>query len=203
MSKIADFQAANGLTADGLLGKASFAKMKQVWGVTDEQLAHILGQVAHESNNFTAERENLNYGADGLRKIFPKYFTAESAAVYARQPEKIANKVYASRMGNGDEKSGDGWKYRGAGGIQTTGKDNFKAFSDHIKEDCVAHPELVGSKYYLDSAVFFFKKNGLLPLCTTVNTDSITKVTKRVNGGTIGLEDRITKTNHFYKLIKG
>mgnify|MGYP000128343706 CR=1 FL=1 len=203
MSKIADFQAANGLTADGLLGKASFAKMKQVWGVTDEQLAHILGQVAHESNNFTAERENLNYGADGLRKIFPKYFTAESAAVYARQPEKIANKVYASRMGNGDEKSGDGWKYRGAGGIQTTGKDNFKAFSDFIKEDCVAHPELVGSKYYLDSAVFFFKKNGLLPLCTTVTTDSITKVTKRVNGGTIGLEDRITKTNHFYKLIKG
>ena len=203
MSKIADFQAAHGLTADGILGKASFAKMKEAWGVTDEQLAHILGQVAHESNNFTAERENLNYGADGLRKIFPKYFTAESAAVYARQPEKIANKVYASRMGNGDEKSGDGWKYRGAGGIQTTGKDNFKAFSDFIKEDCVAHPELVGSKYYLDSAVFFFKKNGLLPLCTTVTTDSITKVTKRVNGGTIGLDDRITKTNHFYKLIKG
>ena len=203
MSKISDFQAANGLVADGILGKGSFAKMKEVWGVTDEQLAHILGQVSHESNNFTAERENLNYSADGLRKIFPKYFTAESAAVYARQPEKIANKVYANRMGNGDEKSGDGWKFRGAGGIQTTGKDNFKAFSDYIKEDCVAHPELVGSKYYLDSAVFFFKKNGILPLCNVVNAEAITKVTKRVNGGVIGLEDRVTRTNNFYKQIKG
>jgi len=204
MSKISEFQAANGLTADGILGKGSFAKMKELWGVTDEQLAHILGQVSHESNNFTAERENLNYGAKGLMTIFKKYFPTEALAkAYERQPEKIANKVYASRMGNGDEKSGDGWKYRGAGGIQTTGKDNFKAFSDYIKEDCVAHPELVGSKYYLDSAVFFFKKNGILPLCTVVNSEAITKVTKRVNGGVIGLEDRVTRTNNFYKQIKG
>ena len=202
--KIAEFQAANGLGADGILGKASFEKMKELWGVNDEQLAHILGQCHHESGGFKAESENLNYGAKGLLGIFKKYFPTEALAKsYERQPEKIANKVYGNRMGNGDEKSGDGWKFRGRGAIQTTGRDNYKSFSDHIKEDCISKPELVGSKYYLDSAVYFFKKNGLLPLCTTVTTDSITKVSKRVNGGTHGLEDRIVQTNKFYKQIKG
>ena len=204
MSKIAEFQAAHGLGADGILGKASFAKMKELWKVTDEQLAHILGQCHHESAGFTADSENLNYGAKGLLGIFKKYFPTEALAKdYERQPEKIANKVYASRMGNGDEKSGDGYKFRGRGALQLTGKDNYKAFSDFIKEDCVANPDLVKGKYFLESALFFFNKNGLLPLCSTVTTDSITKVSKRVNGGTIGLEDRIAQTNKFYKQIKG
>lgn len=202
--KIAEFQAANGLEADGILGKASFVKMKELWKVSDEQLAHILGQCYHESEGFTADSENLNYGAKGLMTIFKKYFPTEALTkAYERQPEKIANKVYASRMGNGDEKSGEGFKFRGRGALQLTGKDNYKAFTAFIKEDCVANPDLVKGKYFLESALFFFSKNGLLPLCTIVTTDSITKVSKRVNGGTIGLEDRILQTNKFYKQIKG
>jgi putative chitinase len=202
--KIAEFQAANGLGADGILGKASFAKMKELWKVTDEQLAHILGQCHHESGGFTADVENLNYGAKGLMSIFKKYFPTEALAkAYERQPEKIANRVYASRMGNGDEKSGEGWKYRGRGALQLTGKDNYRAFTAFIKEDCVSNPDLVRGKYFLESALFFFNKNGLLPLCTTVTTDSITRVSKRVNGGFHGLDDRIVQTNKFYKLIKG
>jgi putative chitinase len=204
MSKISEFQATNGLTADGVLGKASFAKMKELWKVTDEQLAHILGQCHHESGGFTADTENLNYGVKGLMSIFKKYFPTEALALqYERKPEKIANKVYASRMGNGDEASGDGWKFRGRGALQLTGKDNYKAFTTFIKEDCVANPDLVKGKYFLESALFFFNKNGLLPLATTVTTDSITKISKRVNGGTHGLEDRIVQTNKFYKQIKG
>ena len=204
MSKISEFQATNGLTADGVLGKASFAKMKELWKVTDEQLAHILGQCHHESGGFTADTENLNYGVKGLMSIFKKYFPTEALALqYERKPEKIANKVYASRMGNGDEASGDGWKFRGRGALQLTGKDNYKAFTTFIKEDCIANPDLVKGKYFLESALFFFNKNGLLPLATTVTTDSITKISKRVNGGTHGLEDRIVQTNKFYKQIKG
>jgi len=203
MSKISEFQAANGLTADGILGKASFSKMKELWKVTDEQLAHILGQCHHESAGFTADTENLNYGVKGLVSIFKKYFPTEALALqYERKPEKIANKVYASRMGNGDEASGDGWKFRGRGALQLTGKDNYKEFTTFIKEDCVANPNLVKDKYFLESALFFFNKNGLLPLATTVTTDSITKISKRVNGGTHGLEDRIAQTNKFYKQIK-
>lgn len=203
MSKLIDLQAKLGLVADGVLGKQSFAKLKEVWGVTDEQLAHILGQAEHESNHFKAERENLNYSSDGLKKIFGKYFKTDSEAkAYERKPEAIASKVYAGRMGNGDEASKDGWKFRGAGSLQLTGKFNFKEFSDFVKEDCVANPELVSTKYYFDSAVFFFKKNGLLPLATKVDVDSITKVSKRVNGGTIGLAERIKLTNAWYKRIK-
>jgi putative chitinase len=204
MSKILEFQAANRLTADGILGKASFAKMKELWKVTDEQLAHILGQCHHETGGFKADVENLNYSTKGLLGVFKKYFPTEALAnQYQRQPEKIANRVYASRMGNGDEKSGDGWKFRGRGALQLTGKDNYKAFTTFIKEDCVANPDLVKNKYFFESALFFFNKNGLLPLATTVTTDSITKISKRVNGGTHGLEDRILQTNKFYKQIKG
>ena len=204
MSKILEFQAANRLTADGILGKASFAKMKELWKVTDEQLAHILGQCHHETGGFKADVENLNYSTKGLLGVFKKYFPTEALAnQYQRQPEKIANRVYASRMGNGDEKSGDGWKFRGRGALQLTGKDNYKAFTTFIKEDCVANPDLVKKKYFFESALFFFNKNGLLPLATTVTTDSITKISKRVNGGTHGLEDRILQTNKFYKQIKG
>jgi putative chitinase len=213
MSKILEFQAANGLTADGILGKASFAKMKELWKVTDEQLAHILGQCHHESAGFKADSENLNYSAQGLAGTFPNRYAVDPKAKVkvpnalalklSRKPEAIANNVYSSRMGNGDEKSGDGWKFRGRGALQLTGKDNYRAFTTFIKEDCIANPDLVKNKYFFESALFFFNKNGLLPLATTVTTDSITKISKRVNGGTHGLEDRIVQTNKFYKQIKG
>jgi putative chitinase len=167
------------------------------------RLAHFLSQVAHESGNFKFVNENLNYGAKGLLGIFKKYFPTEALALaYERKPEKIANKVYASRMGNGDEASGEGYKFRGRGYIQLTGKDNYKAFSDFIGEDCVANPDLVATKYPLTSAAFFFHKNKLWDICDKGHShDVVTAVTKRVNGGTIGLEDRIKHFNEYNHLL--
>jgi putative chitinase len=170
------------------------------FGVTTPlRLAHFLAQCAHESGNFTAVKENLNYSADGLRKIFGKYFPTDAlAAQYARQPEKIANRVYASRMGNGDEASGDGFKFRGRGYIQLTGKENYTAFDKIVEEDILANPDLVATKYPLLSAAFFFNKNGLWAICDKGDSiDVVTMVTKRVNGGTHGIEDRIAKFRLF------
>ena len=165
------------------------------------RLAHFLAQAAHESGNFKFLKENLNYSSDSLLKVFPKYFKDKATAdKYARNPEKIANRVYASRMGNGDEASGDGFKFRGRGYIQLTGKDNYKAFSNFIGEDCVANPDLVSDKYPLVSAAWFFDKNNLWTLCDKgAGDDVVTAVTKRVNGGTHGLTDRISK----FKLFNG
>jgi putative chitinase len=165
------------------------------------RLAHFLAQAAHESGNFKFLKENLNYSADSLLKVFPKYFKDKATADrYARNPEKIANRVYASRMGNGDEASGEGFKFRGRGYIQLTGKDNYKAFSNFIGEDCVANPDLVSDKYPLVSAAWFFDKNNLWTLCDKgAGDDVVTSVTKRVNGGTHGLADRISK----FKLFNG
>lgn len=163
------------------------------------RLAHFLAQAAHESGNFKFLKENLNYSSDSLLKVFPKYFKDKATAdKYARNPEKIANRVYASRMGNGDEASGDGFKFRGRGYIQLTGKDNYKAFSNFIGEDCVANPDLVSDKYPLVSASWFFDKNNLWTICDKGATDEVvTAVTKRVNGGVHGLSDRISKFKLF------
>jgi len=167
------------------------------------RLSHFLSQCAHESGNFKFVKENLNYSADGLRKIFPKYFpTIEAANKYARQPEKIANKVYGSRMGNGDEASGDGFKFRGRGYIQLTGKDNYAAFDKFVDDDIMANPDLVATKYPLTSAAFFFHKNKLWEVCDRGHSDDVvTAVTKRVNGGTHGLADRQDKFDLFHSTL--
>lgn len=167
------------------------------------RLAHFLSQVAHESGNFKLVNENLNYSSKGLMAIFKKYFPTEAlATAFERKPEKIANKVYGSRMGNGDEASGEGYKFRGRGYIQLTGKDNYKAFSDFIGEDCVANPDLVATKYPLTSAAFFFHKNKLWDICDKGHShDVVTAVTKRVNGGTIGLDDRIKHFEEYNNLL--
>jgi putative chitinase len=174
------------------------------FGITNTlRLAHILGQCAHESGNFKILQENLNYSADGLKKIFGKYFPGNLSESYAKQPEKIANRVYSSRMGNGDEASGDGYRYKGRGAIQLTGKSNYEAFDKLVEDDVVANPDLVATKYSLMSAAWFFSKNNLWALCDKgVDAASITSVTKRVNGGTHGLPDRIEKTSKFYNLLK-
>lgn len=166
-------------------------------------LAHFLAQIAHESGNFKFVSENLNYSAEGLRKVFPKYFVDNIVAMkYARNSEAIASRVYGNRMGNGDESSKEGFKFRGRGYIQLTGKANYKAFSDFIKEDCVANPDLVSTKYPMDSAVWFFDKNNLWDICGKGADDAtVTAVTKRVNGGTNGLADRISKFKLYYSLI--
>ena len=167
------------------------------------RLAHFLSQCGHESGGFKAVSENLNYSADGLKKIFGKYFPGNLNESYARQPEKIAARVYASRMGNGDEASKEGFKFRGRGYIQLTGKANYTNFTKFIGEDCIANPDLVATKYPLASAAFFFDSNKLWSICDKGADDAtVTAVTKRVNGGTIGLPDRIKHFKEYYNLLK-
>jgi putative chitinase len=170
---------------------------------TPLRLAHFLAQCGHESGGFRLTKENLNYSAKGLNGIFKKYFpTLESALPYERKPEKIANKVYGGRMGNGPEASGDGAKFCGRGYIQLTGRDNYTAFGKAIGEDVTANPQIVAEKYALLSAAWFFNKNGLHKLADGgANDATVTAITKRVNGGTIGLPDRIAHFNEFYKLL--
>jgi len=167
------------------------------------RLAHFLSQCGHESGGFKAVSENLNYSADGLKKIFGKYFPGNLNESYARQPEKIAARVYASRMGNGDEASKEGFKFRGRGFIQLTGKANYTNFTKFIGEDCIANPDLVATKYPLASAAFFFDSNKLWSICDKGADDAtVTAVTKRVNGGILGLQDRIKHFKEYYNLLK-
>ena len=170
---------------------------------TPLRLAHFLAQCGHESGGFRLTKENLNYSAKGLNGTFKKYFpTLESAQPYERKPEKIANKVYGGRMGNGPESSGDGAKYCGRGYIQLTGKDNYTAFGKSINEDMSANPEKVASSYALLSAAWFFNKNKLHIMADGGASDAVvTSITKRVNGGTIGLADRIKHFKEYYSLL--
>lgn len=157
---------------------------------TPERIAGWLAQCAHESGNFRMLSENLNYSADALLKTFPKYFTKLDVAIYARKPEKIANKVYADRMGNGSEESGDGWKYRGRGLIGLTGKANYRLFGKDVgsEKEILEHPELVAEpKFAALSAGWFWATNGLNQLA---DVKDIVAMSKKVNGGTIGLEHR-------------
>ena len=167
------------------------------------RLAHFLAQCGHESGGFKAVSENLNYSADGLKKIFGKYFPGNLNESYAKQPEKIASRVYGGRMGNGDESSKEGYKFRGRGFIQLTGKANYTNFTKFIGEDCISNPDLVSTKYPLASAAFFFDSNKLWSICDKGSDDAtVTAVTKRVNGGTIGLPDRIKHFKEYYNLLK-
>jgi putative chitinase len=194
---------------DALRGHIPDAVIAQIpdtaakFGITNVlRLAHFLAQCGHESGNFKAVSENLNYSSDGLKKIFPKYFPGALNESYARNPQKIANRVYSSRMGNGDEASGEGFKFRGRGYIQLTGKSNYSAFDKFVDDDILANPDLVATKYPLMSAAFFFNNNKLWTICDQGATDvAVTAVTKRVNGGTIGLQDRIKHFKEFYSLL--
>lgn len=160
---------------------------------TPERQACFLGQCAHESAGFTALKENLNYSAEGLTKVWPKRFPSlDAAQPYHRNPEKIANKVYADRMGNGDEASGDGFKYRGRGLIQLTGKDNYEACGEALGADLVGDPDQVSSpKFAALSAGWFWDKNKLNQYA---DSNDMTTLTKRINGGTHGIDDRIART---------
>lgn len=170
---------------------------------TPVRLAHFLAQCAHESGNFKFMTENLNYSAKGLMGVFKKYFPTEAIAKqYERKPEKIANRVYASRMGNGDEASGEGAKFKGRGYIQLTGKQNYSAFDKVVDEDILAQPELIATKYPLLSAAWFWDSRKLNALADGGATNQVvTSITKKVNGGTHGLEDRISKFKLFYSLL--
>ncbi|HYX30958.1 MAG TPA: peptidoglycan-binding protein [Pyrinomonadaceae bacterium] len=197
------------LNLSGLVGKVTQGVIDQIpkaaakFGITTNlRLAHFLAQCAVESMNFTVTVENLNYSAQRLLQVFPKYFKNVDVNAYARNPQKIGSRVYANRMGNGDEASGDGFKYRGRGYIQLTGKNNYQAFTNHIGEDCVANPDLVATKYPLASAGFFFNSNNIWAICDQGASDAVvTNVTKRVNGGTHGLSERIQYFKKFNQAL--
>jgi putative chitinase len=203
-------QSTGGLKLEKLKGHIPDAVIAMIPAVAQKfqidsalRLAHFLAQCGHESGGFRLTKENLNYSAKGLNGIFKKYFpTLESALPYERKPEKIANKVYGGRMGNGPEASGDGAKFCGRGYIQLTGKDNYTAFGKSIGEDVCANPQVVAEKYALLSAAWFFSKNGLHKMADGGATDAVvTSITKRVNGGTIGLADRIKHFKEYYHLL--
>jgi putative chitinase len=198
---------AGGLKLEKLKGHIPDSVISQIpdtaakFGInTPLKLAHFLAQCGHESGNFKVVQENLNYSVDGLKKIFPRYFKDVLAENYARNPEKIANRVYGGRMGNGVESTGEGYKFRGRGYIQLTGKDNYTAFGKAINEDIASNPDLVATKYPLLSAAWFFHKN-CLGKCTDASEAAVTSVTRCVNGGTIGLADRIKHFKEFYSLL--
>jgi putative chitinase len=193
-----------GIAADGAFGPGTMKAAMAYYKMTPERAAHFFAQTAHESGGFKAFSENLNYSAQGLQGIFGKYFPGNLEESYARKPEKIANRVYASRMGNGDEASGDGWKFRGRGALQLTGKSNYQAFSDYLKNpEIMVNPDLVATEFAFESAIFFFDKNSLWSICDKgVTKDTILALTKRINGGTHGLADREEKSFKYYTYVK-
>lgn len=193
-----------GVEPDGSFGPATLKAAMVYFKMTPERAAHFFGQTAHETGSFAAFSENLNYGAKGLLGTFAKYFNSVTAEAYARQPIKIASKVYADRMGNGNEASQEGWKFRGRGALQTTGKGNYKAFSEHLgKPEILTTPDLVATDYSFESAIFFFDKNKLWDITDKgVNDASILAITKKINGGTNGLDDRNSLTKRYYSWLK-
>ena len=162
---------------------------------TPQRVAAFLAQCAHESGGFVFLKENLNYKAPSLRKVFSKYFQDDATATaYANKPERIANRVYANRMGNGDESSGDGWRYCGRGLIQLTGKDNYTFFAASLDIPVEEASEYLQTfEGAVQSACFFWEQNSLNKWA---DSGDILTLTKRINGGTIGLEDRIKHYEH-------
>ncbi|MEL1243519.1 peptidoglycan-binding protein [Flavobacterium sp. DGU11] len=210
MNHIAEFQKNNGLNDDGVLGRVTIAKMCLLFGIKyDAQMAHFLANVHHETGGFKADTENLNYSAAGLAGTWPnRYQDAATgkpnalAQALASRPKKIANNVYANRMGNGDEASGDGWKFRGRGSLQLTGRNNYKLFSDFIKDaEIMSDPDCVATKYFWESALFYFTKNKLWGKMKGTAPADVKAVRKAVNGGYIGLEDVRAKFAYYYNLI--
>lgn len=203
------YQAKKGLTADGVIGPRTGAIMMQEFGITNKvQFCHFIGQTRHESNGYTAERENLNYDVRGLLTTFPKYFSVDEAAMFARQPERIANRVYANRMGNGSAASGDGWRYRGWLSLQLTGKTNIEAYCKWAGvsfTEALANP----AEHYFKTALWFFNMNCLWPLCVRKDEEAIITVSRKIQTGSVnnnirlnGVPARIAYTREMFDLMK-
>lgn len=201
MDQVKQIQKKIGTVEDGIIGPNTIKKMREYWKLDREEVSHFLGQCNHETAGFRYKEENLNYSKDGLLKVFGKYFDSAKADRYKRQPEKIANLVYGGRMGNGTEETGDGYKFRGRGAIQLTGRNNYERFAQKINNlDVYCKPDLVAGPYFWDAALFYFNENNIWALCKEVDRGTVSKVTKKINGGYNGLEDRIDKTNYYYRM---
>lgn len=205
-----------GVPADGVWGPATLRHAAKYYELTPIRAVHFFAQVAHETGNFKAFTENLNYSAQGLAGVWPNRFARDSKANpkepnvlaenIARKPQEIANNVYANRMGNGDYSSNDGWNFRGRGAIQLTGRANYEEFAKAInRPDVLTNPDIVADELAFESAKFFFDKNKLWTICDGgTSRETIITLTKRINGGTHGLDDRANKTATYAKwLLEG
>ena len=203
MNALQQLQQRAGVMPDGVFGPKTFSAASALLGLGRLKAVHFFAQTAHETGNFRRFEENLNYSADGLRTIFRRHFTPEQAAKYARQPERIANRAYANRMGNGPEESGDGWKFRGRGALQLTGRNNYQLFSAYVNDATILeNPDPVANEYAFESALYFFEKNRLWSICEQGTDDNtIRTLTKRINDGTNGLEHRRELTRKYAEWI--
>jgi putative chitinase len=191
-------QAKVGVTADGAFGPNTARAIAKHYGLSAKRAAHLLGQASHESGGFKLVRENLNYSAETMVRVWPTRFkTLADAEPFARNPKALADKVYSGRMGNGE---GEGHVYIGRGFLQLTGKDNYKSFAaDMDAPEIMKDPELVETKYAFETALWFFQKNGLFDIADKgVSDDVIKQITKRVNGGYVGLDHRIKETRKIW-----
>ena len=204
------FQIAHNIPDDGIIGKGTAKILMEELGIKSKvALSHFLAQIQHESGNFTAGRENLNYSAEALVKLFDKHFLGAASRNYARQPEAIANRLYAGRMGNGDEVSGDGWKYRGTAALQLTGKTNIQAYLKSVNLPLDTDPDvLLLPSHYFNTAKWFFDTNDIWKYTTKVADDSILAVSRFVNLGSpaskgtpIGLAERTTLTRKYLAIL--
>jgi putative chitinase len=193
-------QSKSGVTPDGKMGPNTFNAAAKYLGIKTQRMAiHFFAQCEHETGHFKHFVENLNYSAKGLRATWPKRFDEATSIEYARQPERIANRVYANRLGNGDEASGDGWKFRGVGALMTTGRYNMQKLSVYVDDHTIMQdPTPVSNEYAFHSAMFFFKEKNLWDICNKgTSKDIVTEVSEVINGGHIGLQERIELTNKY------
>lgn len=196
-------QAKVGVTADGAFGPNTARAIAKHYGLSAKRAAHLLGQASHESGGFKLVRENLNYSAETMLRVWPSRFkTLADAQPFARNPKALADKVYSGRMGNAE---GEGHIYIGRGFLQLTGKDNYRAFAaDMGAPEILKDPALVETKYAFETAIWFFEKNSLFAIADKgVNDDTIKAITKRVNGGHIGLDHRMKETQKVWGWLNG
>ena len=187
-----------GAIQDGIIGNETLSKFRHKYGISKAMTAHFFGNIDHESGGFRIVRENMNYSASRLLQVFPKYFTKETAAQHAHKPELIGNRVYGGRMGNAPD---EGYKFRGRGFIQLTGKNNYTRLGKYLGVDLINNPDLVATDYPLESAIFFFQSNKLFHLVDDISELSIQKVRRRVNGGLNGINDVRNKVHRYYNLM--
>jgi len=199
-----------GTTPDGSFGPNTAKTIANYYEWSPERGAHMLGQLVHESNNFKATTENLNYSAKALLAVHPRYFkTQEQAEEYERQPQKIANYIYmdenrTKKGALGNVRENDGWVWRGRGFLQCTGRSNYRAFASDMRiPEVMDDPSLVATEYAMESAIWFFKRNNIWRICDQgVNDEIIEKVTRRINGGTKGIDHRRKETYKIYGWLK-
>jgi len=210
MNFLQKYQQFHNLHPDGIIGKNTASTMMQDLDIPSIiEYCHFIAQIMHESNYFTAGRENVNYSADGLQKYFKRFFTDDEILIYARHAKLIANRIYADRMGNGDEHSGDGWMYRGTGAIQLTGKTNHQDYFKYADLPMDTDPNiLLTPEHYFKTAKYYFDHNSVWQYCTKNTDECVVLTSKKINLGSvtsvkipIGLTERLKLTNELFSQL--